>query len=142
MSSAMDSQLKSIWSSIFSRKGTASSSTKLWEDWDEDRRHRLSDVVLQKELPVLLSFSEPENVVLLTTQRLVVGNRSVDVKDIVDVIPAEFSTREKASLKELDIVVNTKEKFRVPLESGSAYFGIWSVLLHIARSNGAKTKTQ
>jgi hypothetical protein len=33
-----DENLKSTWSSIFSRKGGAGEATRLWDDWDDDAR--------------------------------------------------------------------------------------------------------
>jgi hypothetical protein len=52
-----DANIKSTWSSIFSRKGGAGETIRLWDDWDEEARAAaLGKTPLEpEELSVLMS---------------------------------------------------------------------------------------
>jgi hypothetical protein len=114
---------KSVFRLILTQKGATSPSTKLWDDWNEERRRSAESLVLQSDLPVSLSLFVPEQTVLLTTQRLVAGRRAIDLSDIIDVKPADFSTKEKGELIELEIITLKGPNFRMSMESGPSYFG-------------------
>lgn len=52
-----DENLKSTWSSIFSRKGGSGETTRLWDDWADDARATvLGEIALEaQELPVVMA---------------------------------------------------------------------------------------
>lgn len=136
-----DAKLKSIWDAIFLRRGGESAITKLWKNWDEGNRSFLLNNIELKhnEIPVLLSKLK-DRYVILTTQQLITELATVNIQNIIDVLPIEFAIKNKNELNEMDVYTNKKETLRISVDSGKAYFGLWNILLQIVRSNRSKSK--
>jgi hypothetical protein len=137
MSRRDDQQLRTVWAPVFSRKGGADSVTRLWEDWNEEIRSSILEkvVLVDQEEPVILSGPDSGDCAILTTRRLYFGGKVIDICEIMDVRPVEFTRRPKEKLNELDVVTRDGGFLRLTSSPGSGYFGLWNVLLHIARSN-------
>jgi hypothetical protein len=133
-----DEHFKSIWTSIFLRRGTPGSSTRLWDDCtDSQRAAALSMVNLTEgELPVLVGGTSAKVTVLLTTRQIADGRNQISVRDLLSVEPAEFGQVAKSQLNRLRIgTPEKKAEMLVELESGAPFVGFWSVLQHIAGKN-------
>jgi hypothetical protein len=133
--------IRSTWSSIFARKGGSGSRTKLWDDCDESERSSIlgSTSLERGELPVVTFCPRGKNPALLTTRRLIHGGREVSISRVTGVEPVNFAEVEKDQLTVLQIRVLGEEPLRIEFEPGPPYFGIWSVLLHIASLNVRKS---
>lgn len=132
-----DENLKSMWSSIFSRKGGPSETTRLWDDWDKDARAAaLGKTPLQTgELPVVMARMKVGGPVILTTRRLICDSGTALVREVVSIKPAEFTEKRKDQLNELNVEFSSGRSLRISVEPGSSYFALWSVLLNIAKRN-------
>ena len=137
-----DEKLKSTWASIFSRKGGPGECLRLWEDWDDSSRAAaLRNVSLEvDELPVILSSSKTGGATLLTTRRLTCDFGTAPVQEVAGIKPVEFAQRQKDQLNELDIELSNGRSMRIAIEPGPSYFGMWNVLLNIARRNAHTTR--
>jgi hypothetical protein len=132
-----DENFKSTWSAIFSRKGGSGSTTRLWEDWDENARTAVIRAASfeRDELPVVLANTKPGVSVLLTTRKLICESGTASLREIVGIKPVGFSEQRKDQLNEIDVVLSSGQLLRLIVESGSSYFAMWSVLLHISTRN-------
>jgi hypothetical protein len=140
MNTRSDSRLKSSWSTLFSRKGAGSETVRLWDDWDELSRRTAIDIIKlwDNELPVLLSIPSMKPATAVTTRRVISGSNSIEVDSVCDVKPVEFSETQKDQLSELDLLTETGDRLRISVDPGPGYFGLWSLLLHIAKGNQRK----
>ncbi|HVX91251.1 MAG TPA: hypothetical protein VHC20_06555 [Candidatus Paceibacterota bacterium] len=132
-----DENLKSTWSSIFSRKGGSGEATRLWADWDDGARATaLGKSALEgEELPVVMARSKDGGPVLLTTRRLICDSGTAQVREVVSIKPVEFTEKKKDQLNELDVELSSGRSLRIAVEPGASYFALWSVLLNIAKRN-------
>jgi hypothetical protein len=132
-----DENLKSTWSSMFSRKGGSGATTRLWDDWeDEARAAALGKTTLEaEELPVVMARSKAGGPILLTTRRLICDSGAASLREVTSIKPMEFTEKTKDQLNELDVELSSGRSIRITVESGSSYFALWSVLLNIAKRN-------
>lgn len=137
-----DEHLKSIWSSIFLRRGQRGTSTSLWDECtDSQRSAALALMKLSEgELPVLVGGTSAKITALLTTRHLADERNRVSIEDILTVEPAEFGQVAKGQLNRLKIGAPNKEiEMLLELESGVPFVGFWSVLQHIAGKNARQS---
>jgi hypothetical protein len=136
--------LKEVLSSIFRRKGgdglytypfdgVHPSLSKLW----------LATINLRsKELPVIGSLRNPNNWLILTTERLmwaVTGNRhELPIECIWDAnldwnLIGNF--RSKEEIDTLDVITIAGDKHTITVEGGAPLFGFWNVLKNLGTRN-------
>jgi hypothetical protein len=132
-----DRSIKSLWTSIFSRKGGSDTCTRIWDDWDEESKTgALRDIDLQPgELPVVMAKSPLGTLIVLTSRRLFCLPHVTDVQDIMDIKPCDFGLKNKDQLSELNIELASGNFFLLSVASGPSYFALWNLLLHICRKN-------
>lgn len=136
-----DEHLKSIWSSIFLRRGKPGTSTRLWDDCTDSQRAAALSMVnlIEGELPVLVGGTSAQVTVLLTTRHLAEGRNRLSVRDVSTVEPVEFGQVAKSRLNRLRICTPEKKtEMLLELESGAPFVGFWSVLQHIAGKNARR----
>lgn len=121
---------------IFQRKNGKSAATRLWIDWDETTREKLSGraVIGENERPLILSVST-SGYCLLTTCRLVTEHWSASLRDVVGVRSVGFGSVNKGQLSDLSVEHRSGEQLELSMETGKSYFAIWQILLFLAQNN-------
>jgi hypothetical protein len=134
-----------VWAAIFRRKGNDGTYTKLFDRWGSaEQRLLLAHVTLRDgEVPVIGSFIDPNNWLLLTTRRLVwsttgkahtLENAAIsEVK--VDLQSLRDQRRRLTENQYLQLTTIDGERHSIELEAGAPLSGIWNVLLNICRRN-------
>jgi hypothetical protein len=135
---------KSVLLSIFRQKGGPGSNTLPFDEFSLSVQSHLRSQLplLDGEEPALVSFKDPSEWVLVTTQRLVWSNKGrvmrIALSDIEDVTvdlkaDAEMGARTKQDLSHLIVKTSAGEIHTLTIESGPSFFALWNVLKHVAR---------
>jgi hypothetical protein len=97
------------------------------------------------EIPLIAYFADFGNWLILTTERLVWSNKnnvtSPESSDIVDAsvdAAALMSARAKDKLEDLAIRVRSDASYRIKVEPGPPFLGLWNVLKAVAAGNTRK----
>jgi hypothetical protein len=135
---------KSVLLSIFRRKGGPGPNTLPFDGFPTHIQHHLmsQSSLLAGEEPVLASFRDPSEWVLVTTQRLVWSSKAgvmrialLAIEDVtVDLkANAEMGARTKKDLSQLIVKTAGRETHRLTIEPGPSFFAVWNVLKYFAR---------
>lgn len=134
--------LKSVLNSIFCRRGKETENTRLFENLPQQVQAELSaDIFFRRdELSVLASVLDTDRWLLITTQRIFFNRKgeltSLDCAQLANVTPAlvvdaSKGIRRKNELMSLKVVSKLGVEQIIEVESGSPYFGVLNVLMHI-----------
>jgi hypothetical protein len=144
-SSESAESLRSLWASIFRRKGREGVYTRPFDDLTSQQQKMLTaELKLRSsELPVIASITDENNWCVLTTERLVSssGNerRDIPLHSVVDVSADLESLRStgqsKLALETLQIRTEDDEHVIIRFEAGAPLSGIWNVLRNVAARN-------
>jgi len=138
--------LKVVLGSIFSRRGSETAKTKLFDNLSSQVQADLLDEVslCHGELPVLASISTGEPWLLITTAHLFwkkEGNITViDLSQLKDAtvkigLDAKKKTNPKDGLTCLTLILKSGREHVIETEPGFAHVGIWNVLKHFGVIN-------
>jgi len=137
--------LKNFWSAIFRRNGADGTYTRLFDNLNAAQRSELlmRGALRDTELPVIGSFEDASNWLILTTERLVWsvrGGRHDIVVDAIQDATADFrrlqlSGLTKLEMRELEIKTLQGDEYSIALECGAPLIGTWNVLKHLGRRN-------
>jgi hypothetical protein len=140
--------LKDTWASIFLRKGGDGTYTRLFDNLDSAQQSTLlAEFKLhESELPVIGSFRDSSNWLVLTTERLawsIEGKReeiaASAIRDATaDLRKIQRSEHSKQSMHQLQVVTMRDGEYSIELEPGEPLSGTWNVLKNLgARNRGA-----
>lgn len=142
--------IRSNWTGIFRRKGGDGTYTRLFENLDAMQQNALlRQIDLREwEFPVVGSFQNPDNWLILTTERLVwsiaADPHEINVHVVRDAVAdfdqLQYSGRSKLELRELKVLTIDGGERRIELESGPPLSGVWNILKSIGARNRARLK--
>jgi hypothetical protein len=145
MSRKTAAEIKNIWDAIFTKRGGNGTYTRLFDRLESSQRVAiLSKVELgDSEMPVIGSYCDADNWLLLTTDRLVWLSSGVrnelatkSIRDAVaDLAQIQRTGATKLEMCELDVLTMEGAHFSIPMEAGSPLSGIWNILKNIGATN-------
>lgn len=139
---------KNILSALFRRKGKDGLYTRAFDSFGAWQQHQFCwRLRLGKdELPIIGSFEDWDNWLVLTTERLVwaiAGSRqqlranAID-DAIMDLWEIRRSGIKKTEFRQLQVVTMDGSKFVIEVEPGTPLIGVWHVLRNLGCRNRAR----
>lgn len=142
--------LKTTLSSIFRRKGGNGHRTRLFDDLEPPQKQALLTLVspAPSELPVIGSYQDASNWLLLTTERLTwngPGTSALPIGEIRDATADLAAMKQrgdtKLQLRRLQVKTMSGGQYTIEVEEGLPLSGTWNVLKNLgARNRGAPSR--
>lgn len=136
---------KSVWVSVFERKGGDGDYTRVFERLEISQQgFLLSKVTLSElEFPVIGGVRDEANWIILTTKRVVWSDDSEQIVLSIDSIndaianfeELRLAQRTKTDLNQLQVLTMNGEKYTITVEPNKPLIGIWNVLKNVGSRN-------
>lgn len=135
---------KSLWATIYRRKGDNRSSIRVFEDLEEGQKKRLLETAGEMqsgELPVVGGIQNAGCWFLLTSERLIWAvdgekrNISIESIDYVRPDPKQWRPNWHKEMTRLYVFTKDGQSLPIDLEPGLPLSGVWQIFVNIARRN-------